>query len=95
MAWKLSTLGVSDLEDIFDYTANEHGPDQAFEYTKAFDDIFDKLADNPKLGRERSEIKTGLGSIVKQHHIAFYRIQDNTIHIVRILHGSSDLPRFF
>jgi toxin ParE1/3/4 len=95
MAWHLSTQASQDLEDIFDYTASEHGPDQAFKYTKTFDDKFDKLLDNPMLGRERSEIKSGLRSIVKEHHIIFYRIQDNTIHIARILHASSDLPRFF
>jgi plasmid stabilization system protein ParE len=52
MKWKLSLQALRDLEGIFDYTAKEHGPDQAFKYTKTFDDKFDKLLDNPKLVRE-------------------------------------------
>ena len=52
------------------------------------------MLDNPKSGRERFEIRMGLRSIVQNSHVIFYRILKDRIRIVRILHGSRDLPSF-
>lgn len=68
--------------------------EQAIKYLSGFDDVFDNLCNNPETGRERNEIRKGLRSISHESHIVFYRIMDNHIWIVRILHGSRDLIKF-
>lgn len=93
--YELSPDADRDLEAIFDYTEQEFDTGQAIAYVSGFDDTFEQLLDNPKLGRERGEIRPGLGSINKDSHIVFYRILKDRIRTVRILHGSRDLPRFF
>ncbi|WP_143883861.1 type II toxin-antitoxin system RelE/ParE family toxin [Chryseobacterium binzhouense] len=91
----LSEAADKDLEDIFDYTLEEFGFDQAEKYLLEIEEIFQKLILNPQLGKKRHEIKKGLYSLPKANHIIFYRILDNHIRIVRVLHGSRDVPKYF
>ena len=90
----LSEAADVDLEDIFDYTLDEFGVDQAVSYVSGFDDVFDTISENPEIGRERKEIREELRSLTKDKHIIFYRTLNDHVRIVRILHGSRDLPRF-
>jgi toxin ParE1/3/4 len=91
----LSEVSDKDLEDIFDYTLEEFGFDQAEKYLLEIEEIFQNLILNPQLGKKRDEIKKGLYSLPEDTHIIFYRILDNHIRIVRVLHGSRDVPRYF
>lgn len=91
----LSEIADKDLEDIFDYTLDEFGFDQAEKYLLEIEEIFQNLIVNPQLGKKRDEIKKGLYSFPKDNHIIFYRIFDNHIRIVRVLHGSRDIPKYF
>ena len=91
----LSEIADKDLEDIFDYTVDEFGFDQAEKYLLEIEEIFQNLIVNPQIGKKRDEIKQGLYSFPKDNHIIFYRILDNHIRIVRVLHGSQDIPKYF
>lgn len=84
-----------DLENIFDYTFEKFGVDQAVKYVSSFDNVFDSLVKSPPMGRERKEIRSELSSLAKENHVVFYRIMDSKIRIVRIIHGSRDLPKHF
>ena len=61
----------------------------------SIESVLNLLLSNPKLGKTRNEIKFGLRSISHSSHIIFYRILKRHIRIVRVLHGSRDLPSFF
>ncbi len=91
----LSEAADKDLEDIFGYTFEDFGFDQAEKYLLEIEEIFQNLILNPHLGKSRNEIKKGLYSFPKDNHIIFYRILDNHIRIVRVLHGSRDVPKYF
>lgn len=91
----LSEIADKDLEDIFDYTFDEFGFNQAEKYLLEIEEIFQHLIVNPQIGKKRDEIKQGLYSFPKDNHIIFYRILDNHIRIVRVLHGSRDVPKYF
>ena len=91
----LSEIADKDLEDIFDLTFDEFGFDQAEKYLLEIEEIFQNLIINPQIGKKRDEIKQGLYSFPKDNHIIFYRILDNHIRIVRVLHGSRDIPKYF
>jgi len=92
--YELSVEADKDIEDIFDFTEEEYGLDQAVTYVNAFDDTFADLLENPQLGRTRSEIRKGLRSISKESHVIFYRILKDRIRVVRVLHGNRDLLKF-
>ena len=91
----LSEIADKDLEDIFDYTVDEFGFDQAEKYLLEIEEIFQNLIINPQIGKKRDEIKQDLYSFPKDNHIIFYRILDNHIRIVRVLHGRRDVPKYF
>jgi len=91
----LSEAADQDLEDIFDYTVYYFGFDQAEKYLLEIEEAFQSLLLNPTSGKTRNEIKQGLYSFPKDNHIIFYRLSDTHIIIVRILHGSRDIPNFF
>ena len=95
MLYELSFEAVEDLETVFAYTFYQFGYDQASKYLDSFDVLFDDLCLNPNIGRLRGELRAELRSVNHQSHIVFYRIRDNKIIIIRILHGSRDLPRYF
>ena len=88
---EISVEAEYDLEDIFDYTEINHSIDQAFQYVSSFDEVFDLFIDNPRMGKQRLEIRRGLFSFVKDSHVIFYRILSDRFRIVRILHASRDL----
>lgn len=90
----LSKAADADLEDIFDYTVEEFNLDQAVSYVSGFDEVFETISHNPEIGKERSEIREELRSFTKDKHLIFYRVLDDYVRIVRVLHGSCDLPKF-
>lgn len=94
-SYVLSEIADEDLEDIFDYTTTEFGLEQAEKYLYEIEEVFQNLLINPELGKIRNEIKEGLYSFPKDNHIIFYRILENHIRIVRVLHGSRDIPKYF
>lgn len=92
--YELSEKADQDIDDIFVFTENKFGTDQAVTYVSEFDDVFKLLSTHPNSGKMRNEIKTGLRSFPHSSHMIFYRIFEDKIRIVRILHGSRDLPNF-
>ena len=93
--YKLSKEADFDLDDIFDYTEIEFVFNQAVKYLSGLDTVFESLVKNPEIGRKRNELRLGLYSLTEQEHIIFYRIVDEYIRIVRVLHGHKDIPRNF
>ncbi|GGN24712.1 MULTISPECIES: type II toxin-antitoxin system RelE/ParE family toxin [Marinomonas] len=83
------------MSDIFDYSDTEFRLDQVVRYLKDLEHCFIQLCDNPSIGRERTEIRAEFYSFVSQSHVVFYRVMTNRLRIVRVLHGSRDLPRHF
>lgn len=92
--YELSQDADNDLVEIFDYTVEQFGFEQAVQYLSGFEQVFKNLCSNPKSGRERVEIRNGLRSFSKESHIVFYRILKDRIRIVRVLHASRDIIRF-
>jgi plasmid stabilization system protein ParE len=46
----------------------------------------------PELGRARDEINPCLRSLLESNYLLFCRLEDQEAQVLRILHGSMDLP---
>lgn len=92
--YELSQYADQDLEEIFGYTAAEYGFDQAAIYLTELEQFFRALVLNAETGKARYEVKAGLRCFAKSSRIIFYSIDNQVIRVVRVLHGSSDLPRW-
>ena len=69
--YELSIEADFDLEEIFDYTEENHSYQQAIKYLNKLDYVFKQLVINPEIGRKRNEVRDGLLSIIEQEHIIF------------------------
>ena len=52
-------------------------------------------AELPGMGRRRDDLALGLRSISHGNYLIFYRLVEDGIQIVRVLHGSRDIPSEF
>lgn len=93
--YRLSAAAAKDINDIYDYTIDRFGEQQAVKYLTGLDERLAFLAEYPDTGRTRDEVRKGLMSLVYQKHVVFYRVMQYGIRIVRVLHGSMDVPKQF
>ncbi|MDA0691815.1 MAG: type II toxin-antitoxin system RelE/ParE family toxin [Nitrospinae bacterium] len=84
-----------DLEDIWFYTYETWGEDQADSYIHDLNSGFLALAAKPEKGRPCDDIREGYRRHSVGRHIIFYRVTKKGIEIVRILHQSMDPERHF
>ena len=82
----------ADLDDIWDYTVETWGYEQAETYTRTLNEAFETLAENPELGRIYDEVYKGLRVYPSGRHLIFYFSTDDGIDVVRVLHQRMDVP---
>ena len=76
--------------DIWTYVAADN-PIAADQVLERIERILESIAEHPELGRERSEITEGLCSFAVVSWVIFYRIENESVVIARVLHGARDL----
>lgn len=89
----LKPRAQSDLDAIWNYTANRWGLEQAETYTRQLWSRIQAVAANPSLGRECDEVRAGYRQYPSGSHILFYRLTDDGVEVVRILHERMDYER--
>jgi toxin ParE1/3/4 len=87
----LSRRAKEDLLEIWEFIA-DHDKIAADRYIDHLRDRALELLHFPELGRARDEIHPGLRSLLARNHLLFYRLERQEVQILRILHGSMDLP---
>jgi toxin ParE1/3/4 len=83
-----------DLEEILSYL-EEHSPPAAERFAVAFNERCRLLAELPEMGRRRDEIRPGVRSVVIERYVAFYKITDTSVAILRVVFGRRDLDALF
>jgi toxin ParE1/3/4 len=85
---------LADFDEIIDYIAEEN-PDAAIQQGDEIHSQIASLSGNPKLGRPGRVKGTRELVIVRTPYIAAYRVKNNEIVILRILHGARQWPDRF
>jgi len=86
-------LAEEDLTELYLYIAEQSGyPDRAIGYVRRIRDYYDTLAEFPKRGTQRNDLRRGLWVIgfEKRAVIAYMILPDGTIEIGRIFYGGRD-----
>lgn len=90
--YRLTNKALEDLNGIWNYTAEEWSEEQADSYYQMLLNSCQALANNPELGKIYHGIAPDLFGLKANRHIIFYlKLIDNTVEIIRILHGRMDL----
>lgn len=89
----LSPRAQTDLDDIWDYTAETWGVDQAERYIRLIADSINAVATSPARGQRCDSIREGYRKYPAGSHVLFYRLSGDGIDVVRILHQQMDVER--
>jgi toxin ParE1/3/4 len=85
----------ADLREIHSHIAKDN-PGAARRFVERLRTKARQLAENPGIGRSRREdLRPDLFSFPVGHYILLYRDQPDGIVLVRVTHGSRDLPALF
>ena len=94
LAIVLTPRANADLEEIWMFIAADN-PAQADDFIDLIDEKFQNLSRQPGLGRRREELVAGLRSFPVGRYVIFYLQVQDSLQIVRILHGARDLDAVF
>lgn len=89
----LTPRAQRDLDEIWDYTADRWGLDQAETYTRQLWADIKAVAASPAIGRPCPEVRAGYHKHPSGSHVLFYRLIPDGIDVVRILHERMDHER--
>jgi toxin ParE1/3/4 len=93
--FRLTEPAIQDIEQIADYIARESGLDQADRFLTKLDAKLAKIAQFPNLGRQRSEILSGLRSFPLDQYLILYTPTNQGVDILRVVSGYRDLLALF
>jgi len=82
----------ADIDAIWDYSADNWGPDQADRYTDEIRDTCHALAAGRKRGRA-ADVRPGYLKISTGSHVIYFRENGDRVEIIRVLHGRQDVER--
>lgn len=88
-----SEAAENDLADIFDFTRETWGLDQAEQYLGSFNDVFARIISKPRLGRQTEIDGFTYRRVRHRSHFIFYRIENGEVLVDRILHQRMDPSR--
>lgn len=73
--------------------ARERGAAVSDRHMAGFERLFELLREQPFAGQERPEFARRVRSLSHRPHRILYRLDGDTVLIVRILHHAQDAPR--
>ncbi|NQY36007.1 MAG: type II toxin-antitoxin system RelE/ParE family toxin [Alteromonadaceae bacterium] len=74
LTWKASLEAKTDIQEIALYTKQKWGRKQKNSYLKTIKLTFEKITNNPLIGRKRKDLAKNLFSIPSGEHIIFYQL---------------------
>jgi toxin ParE1/3/4 len=79
-----------DIVGILQYTLETWGRSQADEYQSVIAGEFSAIRANPGIGHSRSDIPERYNAHQAGQHVIIFRVEAETVYVVRVLHGSMD-----
>lgn len=92
--YRLTPEADRDIDDIAEYIA-ENNPVEALQLVRSIRQRCQALAEMPETGRSREELAPGLRSSHLGRYLIFFRPDPEGIEVVRVVHGSRDIPKLF
>lgn len=92
MKLDLTDAAIDDLKSIRAYTLQTWGEEQEKQYLEAMWERFETLCENPNRWRHRPDLFLGCQIATQGKHVILFKINDEVLEVVRVLHGSMDFP---
>ena len=88
-------LARRDLQAIARYSEKEWGSAQRAQYMAAIREKFSLLLGRPAIGAPRNDIAPGYRCLPVGRHLIFYRVEEESLIILRVLHQRIDVRLHF
>jgi len=88
---------TQDLRSYANYILSAGSADAAVRFLEAAEQTFNQLAETPNIGKVVAIADKAFGDVRQWHirnfknHLIFYRLDQETVDILRVLHGARDL----
>ncbi len=89
----LSPRAQADIDEIWNYTVERWGVEQAELYVRQLGSAVEAIAQDPKRGWPCDEIRKGYRRYPSGSHVVFYRVMTKEVIVVRVLHQRMDFNR--
>lgn len=90
---------VADIEECADYLATEAGESVAHAWREALKECLRLMLKFPEIGRLRQDLPVpGIRTLHLRkypNYLVFYRLEADTIELLRVRHGMMHLPALF
>lgn len=90
---RIAEAARDDLRDIRTYSKLAFGSSTAHDYLEGLRQVFALLRSRPAAGIEEADLGKGMRGFPYRAHRVYYRLDEEGILIVRILHHARDLRR--
>ena len=91
--YRLAPAAERDLENIWRYTREQWGVEQASRYIDILETTFAGLAESPQSAPACDHIRPGYRRRSVARHTVYFRITDYGVAIIRVLHERADAAR--
>lgn len=91
---RLSKTAQIDIEKIDFYSFEKWGEATAQAYLAELEARLKVLCDTPMIGIDRSDLRQNYRASVVGRHLIYYRVEDEFIYVLTILHHSQDHEAF-
>ncbi len=91
LPYVISRKAISDLEEIWLYTVEKWSVEQADRYYFLIIEEIKYICMNAHSGKKMDHIRKGYFASKVKSHLIFYRINNNRVEIIRILHERMDI----
>lgn len=89
--YKIANQAVLDLEEIWFYTAQNWSVEQADRYYSLIFDEIEYICNHQKGRKAANHIKKGYFTAKVKSHLIFFKLNNELVEIIRILHERMDI----
>ena len=90
----ISPIADGDLLSIWDFISREN-LFAAERLLARIGERIESLSRFPERGKPMGHLAFGARCLIESRYLIFYRILDDNVEVVRVVHGSMDLPKVF
>ena len=91
LSFVISKNAITDVEEIWLYTVEKWSIEQADRYYNLIFDEINYICKNINAGKSMEHVRKGYRASKVKSHFIFYRILNDKIEIIRILHERMDI----
>jgi len=86
LAYHVTQDAKRDILEIRRYTTEQWGKSQSQKYLSELRQTIRLLAENPNLGKQRSDVGSGVSSFPHASHVIYYIVQGEQLVVFGVLH---------